>query len=209
MNITKIVEKHILERPSLKEALTKGLVNYSKLSRAIIKEAELKNSDFDAVLIACRRTFEKLKKKPSFEKEIIEILKKSKLEIKTKILVAVIEKTAFFDSLIRLHKEIKKEKGDLHMVEGVKVTTLITGEEFEDLIRKMFKNNLVKIHKNLAAIIVQSPETLEEVPGVMAYLYSLFGEHGVNIVETMSCWTDTILVVEEADLPKIMGFLKF
>ena len=209
MNVTKSVEKYVLERPVLKDSLKKGLINYSKLSRLIIKETELKPADFDAVLIACRRVFEKLKKKPSFEKEIIEVLKKSKLEIKTKVLVAVVEKTAFFDSLITLHKEIKKQKGDLHVIEGVKVITLITGGEFEDLIKKFFKNNLIKIKKNLTSIVIQSPETLEEVPGVMAYIYSLFGEHGVNIVETMSCWTDTILVVEEAELPRIMGFLKF
>jgi hypothetical protein len=31
----------------------------------------------------------------------------------------------------------------------------------------------------------------------------------MNIVETMSCWTDTILVVPDKDIPAIMEFLKF
>ena len=63
--------------------------------------------------------------------------------------------------------------------------------------------------KGLTLITIKSPEDIETTPGVVSYLYSLFGEHGINIVETMSCWTDTIFVVSEDDFPKAMRVLKF
>jgi len=31
----------------------------------------------------------------------------------------------------------------------------------------------------------------------------------VNIIEFLSCWTDTIFLIEENDLPRAIGFLKF
>ena len=84
----------------------------------------------------------------------------------------------------------------------------ISEKYLEDL-NKLFERDIIKISKNLAMITIKSPEGLEGTPGVVSYLYSIFGEHGVNIVETMSCWTDTIFVVEENDIPAVMKFLKF
>ena len=58
-------------------------------------------------------------------------------------------------------------------------------------------------------LIIKSPEDMEKVPGVVSYIYSLLGDHGVNVVETMSCWTDTIVVVSEKEIPTAMEFLSF
>ncbi|HDO19617.1 MAG TPA: hypothetical protein ENG74_02695 [Thermoplasmatales archaeon] len=67
---------------------------------------------------------------------------------------------------------------------------------------------MIKINKGLALIIIRSPKDIENTPGVLSYIYSLFAENGINIVETMSCWTDTILVVDEKDVARVMEFLK-
>ena len=58
-------------------------------------------------------------------------------------------------------------------------------------------------------ITIKSPEELETTTGVLAYLVSLFGDNGVNIQETLSCWTDTIFLVEENDVATVMKFLRF
>jgi len=209
MNLTKETEKYVLEHPSIKDTLNKGLINYSKLSRQIIKELNLKEKDFDAVLVALRRLEYNLKKKKSFEKQIKDLLKNTKLETKNKMIVCIVEKNIFYNNLLELQKEIKNQKGEMHIVEGVHAITLITSQEFEEIINKYFKNNIIKKSKNLVEIIMRSPESLEDVPGVMGYLYSLFSQYGINIVETMSCWTDTIFVIAEKDLEKTMKILSF
>ena len=73
----------------------------------------------------------------------------------------------------------------------------------------MIIKNILKISKNLAMITIKSPKDLENTPGVISYISSIFSERGINIVETLSCWTDTIYVISEDDISTVMNFLKF
>ncbi len=209
MNITKTTEEYIRLRPSIMDCLKKDTINFSRLSREIIKEYKLKETDFDAVLIACRRLRDKLKKKQSFEKPIIEILKKTKIEVKNKVCVITLNREINFNILTDIGKEIKKNNEVFLLIEGTNVITMITSEEFIPLIKKQLNTKIIKINKDLIKIILKSSEDIENTPGVVSYLYSLFGEFGINIIETMSCWTDTIFVLEEKDLTKTMEILKF
>jgi len=64
-------------------------------------------------------------------------------------------------------------------------------------------------NKNLVEITIKSPEDIETTPGAYAYLCSLFGENNINIVETLSCWTDTIFLIKEEDAGKVINLMKF
>ena len=210
MNITKLTEKYINEHPSIKDCVRKGLINYSSLTRQISDEMKLDlKENFDAILIACRRYFSKVKKEDILEKKIIEILKKSKLEVKNKIVVVVVEKDIYFNHLIDLHKEVKKKAEVFHIIEGSTTITLITAAEFTEQIKRLFKNKILRISENLVEINLKSSEELEKTPGVIAYLTTLLAENGINIIETMSTWTDTLFVISEEDIAKVMGVLKF
>ncbi len=209
MNIQKIIEEYIITSKSIKDCLKNGLINYSALTRKISKELKLKEKDFDAILVACRRYSDKLKKQGSYERQIKNILKNSKLEIKNKVVVIVVEKNIFFNNLVNLQKEIKTKNELLRIIEGINSITIITSEEFLQNTKELFQNKIIKISENLVEVTLKSSEKLEEVPGVMAYIYSLFGEYEINILETMSCWTDTIFIIKEQDLPQTMNILKF
>ena len=210
MNITKLTERYILEHPSVKDCLKNCLINYSSLSRKIAAELNLDlKGNFDAILIACRRFKGKLKREENFEAKILKILKNSKIEVKNKIAAVVLEKSIFFENLISLEKEIKNRKEIFRIIEGVSAITIITSEEFLGLIKKYFKNKIITENKNLAEITIKSPEEIETTPGTYAYLCSLFGENNINIVETLSCYTDTIFLVKEEDIGKVMGLLRF
>jgi aspartokinase len=210
MNITKITEKYVNEHPSIKDCLRKGMINYSALTRKIAEELGLDvKKNFDAILIACRRYYRKVQKEDVLEKKIIQILKQSKLEVKNKIIVAVVEKDIYVEHLIDLHKEVKKKAEVFHVIEGSKTITIITTDEFLPYIRRVFRNKLIRITENLAEINLKSGQELEKTPGVIAYLTTLLAENGINILETMSTWTDTLFVIEENDIAKVMGVLKF
>jgi len=210
VNITKLTEEYISEHPSIKDCLKKGMINYSKLTRQIASELDIDiKKNFDAILIACRRFVRKVKTEKIREDEILNTLKKSKVEIKNKIIAVVIEKNIYFDNLLSLEKEIKKRAEVFHMIEGTSSITLITSEDFLASIKKLFKNKIIKENTNLAEITIRSPKEIETTSGVVSYLYSLFGDHGINIVETMSCWTDTLFVIKEEDVAKAMAFLRF
>ena len=209
-NVTKLTENYILQRPSVKDCLKNGLINYSSLSRQIASELNLNlKKNFDAVLIACRRLKIKLKKDEISENKILKILKESKIEIKNKVIAVVLEKDIFFENLINLEKEIKKQKEIFRVIEGISAITIITTEDFIDLIKKYFKNKIILENKNLAEITIKSPKEIETTPGTYAYLCSLFGENNINIVETLSCYTDTIFLIKEDDVGKVISLFRF
>ena len=186
------------------------MINYSSLTRQIASDNEIDlKKNFDAILIACRRYFRKVKKEDILEKKIIDILRRSKLEVKNKIIVVVVEKDIYFNHLIDLHKEVKKKAEVFHIIEGSNTITLITAAEFLEQIKKLFKAKILRISENLAEINLKSSEEMEKTPGVMAYLTTLLAENGINIIETMSTWTDTLFVISEDDIAKVMSVLKF
>ena len=81
MSIQKSVEEYISGSNNIRDCLKKNLVNYSALTRKISKELNFKAKDFDAVLVACRRYGENIRKKTGYERPIKKLLKNSKLNM--------------------------------------------------------------------------------------------------------------------------------
>jgi len=205
---TELTHAYLSKHPSIKDCLKQGIVNYSKLSRKIAKELDIeKQTSIEAILIACRRYEDKLQKDQQLEKEIMDILQHSELEIKNKIVVAIIDKQHSMRSVIELEKRIRGAADTFYAIEGTKVITIIISEKYLDELNTYFDRAIKNSTKNLAMITIKSPKNLETTPGVLSYIYSLFGEHGINIVETMSCWTDTIFVISKDDISDVMNFL--
>ena len=209
MSITKLAESYIDYHPSVKDCLKKRVINYSQLSRRIIKDNSLKSSDFDAVLIAARRYFRKLSKFAAAEDKITSLLSKSRLEIKNKVIVAVINKHIFTDDLLELERKIKKSRNLFYAIEGTDAITIITAASFLGDVRNSFKSSIIKVWTELALVVIASPEEIEDTPGVFSYLCSLLSDRGINVLETMSCWSESLFVVSEADIARVMEALKF
>ncbi len=210
VNVTKLTEDYILEHPYVKDCLKKDLINYSSLTRQICSDLDLNlKKNFDAVLIACRRYFRKIKSEATTEKKIIDILKNSKIEVKNKINSIILEKNIVFANLLELEKEAKKFLETFHIIEGTASITIITTDDFSKKVKQVFRNKIIKEYPNLVEVILKSPREIVTTAGVISYIYSLLGENGINVVDTLSSWTDTIFLVEEKDLSRVMEFLRF
>jgi len=204
----KLTEKYINEHPYIKNSLKKGLINYSALSRYIAKELGIeKKSSKEAILIAARRIHDKLRKETVKEKEISQLLSKSEMEIKTKMVVFILEKNVDFNLIYSIQNQIKRESGLSYVLEGSDNYTLITQERFSQLIEKKLRSKIIKTNRKMVMIDIKSSREIETTCGVIAYLTSLFAENGVNIYEFLSCWTDTIFIIDSKDLNKLINFL--
>ncbi len=179
MTVAQNVRNHLRNKPYLLEALEKGIVNLSELSRQIQKE--LKISDTSAIKAALRRYSEELQKhRQKREEKVLLLLKRSGI--------------AVYDS-----KSVIITAKELASNAGMKVDLLdkyVYLLDRNDLPERI--SSLVK-HENCTMIVVHSPEELEATPGVVAFLATLLAEQNVNIVEFISCWTETIIVVEKKD----------
>jgi len=179
MTIAQSVRNHLRNKPYLLEALEKGIVNLSELSRQIQKE--LKTSNTPAVKAALRRYALDLQKhKQKREERVLQVLKRSG--------ITVFDKKA----VIITSKELETSNGLKVDLLGKHVYLLDRGELPERV------STLVK-HDNCTMIVVHSPEELEATPGVVAFLTTLLSEQNVNMIEFISCWTETIIVVEKKD----------
>ncbi|MBU0615552.1 MAG: ACT domain-containing protein [Nanoarchaeota archaeon] len=207
-NLAKSTEKYIQEHPGIRECFRQGLINFSALSRKIALDMHLDvKNDFDAILIACRRYHTKLRKEPILGSKILDIMKSSKLEVKNKIVDLIVEKSVFFNHLIEIQKEVKQRQERLNIIEGTNTITIITSMEFLPFIQKLFKKKIIRVYENLAEVVFKSPENLTETPGFIAHISTLLADNGVNIIEVMSTYTDTLIVVNEKDIAKVMELL--
>ena len=176
MTIAQKVRTHLQNKPYLLEALEKGIVNLSELSRQI--QIELKTSNTSAVKAALRRFSEELQKhKQKREEKVLEVLKRSAI--------------AVYD-----RKSVMITTEELNTKTGMKVDLLdkyIYLLDRKDMPQRI--NTIVK-HGHCTMIVMHSPEELEVTPGVVA---TLLAEQNINIIEFISCWTETIIVVEKKD----------
>lgn len=210
MSTTEATEHYIENHKSIKDCLKEGIINYSSLARKIAKELWIeKKASKDAILIAARRYKEKIKHEKIKEEEIKGILKQSELEIKNKISVFILEKGVYLDNLIELEKKARKNEDVFFSVEGTKSITIMMSEKYENDVKNHFKSKIISSSRNNAVIILKSPKSIEKVSGVLGYVANLFHDNNVNIIESLSCWTDTIFIVKDDDIAKVMGFMKF
>jgi hypothetical protein len=206
--VNALTREYIKKRPSIKDCLAKGLINYSALSRLIKTELKSKEITKAAILIAARRFREEIGSEELTEEMIMRLLRNAEIEIKNKVFVMVVEKS-LNERILELEQEIKKEQGLFYLIEGSTTVTIISSERYFGRIKNLLRRNIIEASQNLVMIIVKSSPQIETLSGVVSFIYSLFADQGINLVETMSCWTDTMIVIEEKDLPVAMEILKF
>lgn len=210
MNVAKLTESYIDNHPSVRDCIKNRMINYSQLSRRIIKENSLKGGDFDAVLIACRRYYWKMSKAGALDDKIIDILSKSRLEVKTRVAVAVLYKDVFSEDLIEIEKKAKKSRQVFYAVEGTEAITLVISEELLAEVKSTFKSGLKKSWKGLALVLLKSPEGVQDTtPGFLSFLTGKISQQGINILEIMSCWSETLFVVSEQDIARVLEAFRF
>ncbi len=91
----------------------------------------------------------------------------------------------------------------LQVLEGVSAITLIFDQKMFDNVYSIFrKEDILDKRQNLAAIVVQSPREIIDTPGCAIAFYNPVSRMHINIEETMSCFTDTILVLRMEDIGK-------
>ena len=191
---------YIDAHPSVKDCVSKGLVNYSSLARAIMKELDLDNEE--AVMIACRRYASKMGVSTDHEISILNILKDSRLEMRTKTCIVTAKNDwSVLHKMDNLFKDLWNEDSIMQIVQSASAVTIIADKMLKErIIDTVGRFNILKIRENLVEITVKSPEKIVETSGVIAYLITNLSDAGINIEETVSCHTDTVFVVGEYDM---------
>jgi hypothetical protein len=199
-SIADVTREYIDTRPSVRDCLALGMINYTLLARRIMDELELKNEE--AVTVACRRYQMELEKRVVHQNAIQTLLSESAIELKNRVAVVVLKGDYdVIEAVIGVLPKLMVERGLMQVIMSHESVTIITEEKrLGELLRLVDKRDVDRQTKDLAQLVVKSPVEIEEVSGVLAYLSGILAEYGINIVEAYSCYTDTVFIVSEKEV---------
>jgi len=206
-SISKTVQTIIDDDLSLQDALQKDYGNYSAIARMLrpkVKEILGQNVKLEGIITAVKRAKVGYKQRT---KNITEVVAKSVINIRTDVAKISVEKTS--RNLEKIRKTLANFSGEFfHVIEGVSAITLIFDQKLLEEICSMFlEKEVLDKRQNLAAIIIHSPTELIRTPGCILLFYGTVSRKYINIEETMSCFTDTIIVVSMRDVSKAFAAL--
>jgi hypothetical protein len=205
-SIAQITREYIERRPSIKDCISHDIINYSALSRKVMNELNIKNEE--AVLAACIRYANETKSRIR-ETEILGVLRNSRIEMRTKIAII----TARNDWLVLASLEnavrgLLTKKTAMQVIQSANAITIITDEDIVNKVVDVIgEEDTLRIRTKLAEVMLRSPENIADISGILSYISSSLSEQGINIVEAVSCYTDSIFVVEEKNIMKAYTIL--
>jgi aspartokinase len=90
---------------------------------------------------------------------------------------------------------------------ALSVTMVIEDTSLHKLKAIFANSNILEVEAGLAAIIVNSPERIIKTPGCAFAFYNQLARRHINIDDTVSCYTDTIMLVNMVDVGKAFNAL--
>lgn len=205
-SVAQLVRGYIEGQPSLVDAIRMDIVNYSALSRRIGRELGIRKGE--AVLAACRR-FPIESVKGYRENAVKRILQKSRIETRTNVAtVTVVQGIDVLQRLGDVVEELLDENRVVRLIQVSQGTVIIVDDEsVSRLTKKLRESQVIGVRRGLVELSVTSPESIEDTPGLLAFLSTALASRGINIVQAMSCYTDTIFLLEREDLTAAMDVL--
>ena len=206
-SISKTVQTLIDEDLSLQDALQRNYGNYSAIARMLMpKIKETVNSDvnLESVITSVKRA------KANYtilQGKITRVVAGSGLNIRTDMAKVSVEKTK--ENLEKIRKTLATFSGDfLQVIEGNSVVTLISDLNSFNKISSIFtKKDVIDQKQNLATVIIRSPDEITFTPGCIQAFYNAVSRRHINIEETMSCYTETIIVLAMENVSKTFAAL--
>jgi hypothetical protein len=206
-SISKTVQNLIDEDLSLQDALQRGYGNYSAIARILmpkVKEAVNSDVNLESVITSVKRA------KANYtilQGKITRVVAGSVLTIRTDMAKVSVDKTK--KSLEKIRKSLATFSGEfLQVIEGNSVVTLISDLNSFHKINGIFaKNDVIDQKQNLATVIIRSPDDITSTPGCVQAFYNAVSRRHINIEETMSCYTETIIVLAMEDVSKAFAAL--
>ncbi|NIQ07564.1 MAG: hypothetical protein GWO20_18150 [Candidatus Korarchaeota archaeon] len=195
--------QHLIDNDlSLQDALQRDYANYSALARMLkpkVEEALGRKVKLESLITSVKRAKAVYR---SQRENITRVIAESVINLRTDVAKISVEKTRRNLEIIR--KTLTKFPGEFFQVlEGISAVTLIFDQKlFADICSMFRREDILDERQNLAAIVVQSPRDIIDVPGSVIAFYNPVSRRHINMEETMSCFTDTILVLRMEDVGK-------
>src|SRR5918912_3918233 len=206
-SITDAVRGILSNDVSFQDSLQRDYCNISALARLIkpqIDQMLSKNTSIESIITALKRS------KHDYdvaEKPIAGILASSTITVNTDVAKVSAKKSK--KTIEKVAKAMTQNAGNFtSMSESIMSITLVFDDVLLQDVKAMFTNDdILEVENGLAAIIVHSPEDIIKTPGCAIAFYNQLARRHINIEDTVSCYTDTIVLVKMDQVGKAFNAL--
>lgn len=212
LSISDAVRRVITTHPSILDCIKLDVINYSSLARLLVDEVRrvggFKSVSVNAVKMGIIRFSETLKSRKSFDEVIRDILAETTVELQTDLKLITLRREVLLTRLKDFIPVIMQARF-FQLTQGTKTFTLVVSEDIGKEVVKFFgKDSIEEIIDDQSAIVLISPKEIIAVPGVISYITSLLSWHGINITQVISCYVDTILVLNRRDVLRAYNLIE-
>lgn len=178
-----IIRLYLKRRPQLLSMVCNGLCNYSALARRLQKEIfPGRPKEFTAIKASLlRMAREEEGQGRSWEKDVEKVLRASAVEVRSS--VSVVSSSG-----------------------GIGVPVIATSNSragvmsvVDSSYSKELKKKGLRVMDELSLVVIISPPALQDTPGCVSTILDAIASEGINVLEFISCHTDTLMVVRNAD----------
>ena len=206
-SITSVVKEVVNSDLSFQDSLQRDYCNISALARIIKPQIDNvlgKSTSIESIVTALKRS------KRDYnvpERPIASILAGSTVSVRTDVAKLSVKKSK--KNIERVTKALMNSMdGFISVSESIMSITLVFDDSLVKDVRDMFSSDdVLEVDDELAAIIVNSPEQIIKTPGCAIAFYNQLARRHINIEDTVSCYTDTIVLVEMDQVGKAFNAL--
>jgi aspartokinase len=202
VSIAGAVREEVAHDLSVQDALARDYVNLSALADMLVPRVGEKTGTRvkrESVITALKRLRGAYNPVPQ---ETAKVIADSVVNVRTHVSKVSVEKSR--KTLQAVSTMLSSHQEDFIQVsESLSAITLIFDQRLHKRVRKELAGaEILEEGDDYAAMTVQSPRDIITTPGCLIALYSQLSRRHVNIEDTVSCYTDTIIVVRMRDVGK-------
>ncbi len=193
---------------SFQDSLQRDYCNISALARIIKPQIDImrggKNTSTESIVTALKRSRRDYNIP---ERPIALILAGSTISVRTDVSKVSAKKSR--KTIEKVAKAMTQNVGNfISISESIMSITLVFDDVLIEGVKAMFAHDdVLEIENDLAAIIVHSPEEIIKTPGCAIAFYNQLARRHINIEDTVSCYTDTIMLVRMEQVGKAFNAL--
>jgi aspartokinase len=205
VSVTRAVQDEVGSDLAIQDAMARDYVNISALSRMLVPKvaARTKKRVKDVSEVGIATALKRLQGTYSVSSpRVSRVIGGSVVNVRTHVSRLSVEKTKrtvqTVSTLLAAYPE-----DFIQVSESLSSITLIFDQRLHARVKRSLSGaEVLEEGDDGAAVTVHSPEEIQTTPGCISAFYNQLSRRRVNVEDTVSCYTDTIMVVDMKDAGK-------
>ena len=202
VSVNRAVKEEVDSDFSVQDALARDYANLSSLARVLVPKVarRMKSRPRDVNEVGVASALKRLRDAYSARSpSVAKVIAGSVVNVRTHVSRLSVEKTKrslqIVSTLLGTYHE-----DFIQVSESLSSITLIFDQRLHNRVRRALAGGeILQEGEECAAITVHSPRAIINTPGCISAFYDQLSRKDVNVEDTVSCYTDTIMVVDIKD----------